>query len=162
MSGSAIAYVAAFAPLSRLWGPGVAVLAAVPVGLAGWLLGVRAGLIAVWAMLPPHLVLFELAEQTEWDWTGVLQDTGWPRVVVLLLIAFCLGFLAGAAVARVDFRRALRRSGVKGSRIRGDGRSASSSQRHLWGAHLANDSRHWAQDARGHWAEGQAVTNDQA
>ena len=87
--GSVLAYVAAFAWLQGVIGPGAAALATVPVAVAGWYFGVAAGLGAALLSVPLNtLLLF---------WFGF---TGWELVVrlddgVSTAIFLIVGVVAG-------------------------------------------------------------------
>src|SRR5439155_5273780 len=58
---AAVAYLLGFAPLYGAWGAGVAALSALPVVAAGFLLGLRAGLIIGLLSLPVNALLMHLA-----------------------------------------------------------------------------------------------------
>ncbi len=83
------AYALAFAPLYRLMGAMVAALAALPVGVMGWLFGMRAGLLAGMLAIPLNVLLLTLVGGAGWD---IL--TKWLAGNVLLV-------LIGTAVGRL-------------------------------------------------------------
>lgn len=78
VAASAVLYALAFLPLHRELGPGVVSLSAVPVALAGWLFGLRAGLLAGAIAFPVDTVLLGVEEGAELDrvvWGGAVAGS---------------------------------------------------------------------------------------
>jgi signal transduction histidine kinase len=80
---AAVAYLLGFAPLYGAWGAGVAALSVLPVVAAGFLLGLRAGLIIGLLSLPVNALLMHLAGQPVWDVLSAEQGPG-PLMVALI------------------------------------------------------------------------------
>ena len=71
-------YVLTFVPLYEELGPGVVSLSVVPVALAGWLFGLRAGLLAGAVAFPLNTVLLGLEDGAELDavvWGGAVAGS---------------------------------------------------------------------------------------
>ena len=78
VAGSAAFYALTFLPLYRELGPGVVSLSVVPVALAGWLFGLRAGLLAGAIAFPVDTVLLGIEEPAELDrvvWGGAVAGS---------------------------------------------------------------------------------------
>jgi signal transduction histidine kinase len=78
-----VAYLLGFAPLYDIWGAGVAALSALPVVMAGFLLGLRAGLIIGLLSLPVNALLLHLAGLPVEDVLSA-EYGSWPMMVVLI------------------------------------------------------------------------------
>ena len=89
--GAAGAYILVFVTLYSRMGPGLAALSGLPVIAAGWLLGLRAGLVAWFLFLPLNTLLFNLVGLSGWD--TVFRNGGGPGTLVTLIIAAVAGRL---------------------------------------------------------------------
>jgi len=87
---AAMVYLLGFAPLYGAWGAGVAALSALPVVAAGFLLGLRAGLIIGILSLPVNALLMHVTGQPVWD---VLSAEHGPGPLTVLLIGAVAGWL---------------------------------------------------------------------
>lgn len=90
-------YVLVFVLLYPHLGSGVATLAVLPVVLAGWLLGARAGLLTGLLSFVLNTLLLNLAGVVGWD--AVLRERGGPGAAAILLIGVTVGWL-GTMVER--------------------------------------------------------------
>jgi PAS domain S-box-containing protein len=75
---SAAFYALTFLPLYELLGPGVVSLSSVPVALAGWLFGLRAGMLAGAIAFPVNTVLLGVEEAAELNsviWGGAVAGS---------------------------------------------------------------------------------------
>ncbi len=63
-----VAYLLLFAPLEHAWGSVTEALSVVPVVMAGWLFGLRAGVGVALLGLPVNAALFHLVESMDWAW----------------------------------------------------------------------------------------------
>lgn len=73
IGATAVLYALTFGPLYDELGPGVVSLSVVPVALAGWLFGLRAGLLAGAVAFPLNTVLLGLEDGANLDsvvWEG--------------------------------------------------------------------------------------------
>lgn len=86
--GAAAVYALAFGPIYRLVGEVVAAFTVIPVALAGWLLGARAGLLAGVAGIFLNVLNFTLVGQVGWE--TVLRR--WPAVLVSLAAGVVAGW----------------------------------------------------------------------
>src|SRR5574341_213022 len=84
------AYALAFILLTPTWGLSVAALAAAPIMAAGWLLGLRAGLVAGGLVFVLNVLLFRLVGRL--TWAVVVQSL--PGHFALLLIGAGVGYLS--------------------------------------------------------------------
>jgi PAS domain S-box-containing protein/putative nucleotidyltransferase with HDIG domain len=84
-------YGLAFLPLSGLFGSSAAALAAIPVLVAGWLLGTSGGLLAGVLSIPLNTVLLNLAGYPGWD--VIIRQGGGPGTLALMLIGLGVGRL---------------------------------------------------------------------
>lgn len=77
VAASAIFYALTFLPLYRTLGPGVVSLSAVPVALAGWLFGLRAGMMAGALAFPINTVLLGIdpASINQVIWGGAVAGS---------------------------------------------------------------------------------------
>ena len=90
--GTATAYELAFASLHQMAGDGVAVFTVIPVAMAGWLLGARAGLVAGLLGSTLNIMNFTLVGKIGWE----VVISWWPSV----LASLALGVMAGWAGER--------------------------------------------------------------
>ena len=90
--GTATAYELAFASLHQMAGDGVAVFTVIPVAVAGWLLGARAGLVAGLLGSTLNIMNFTLVGKIGWE----VVIGRWPAV----LASLALGVMAGWAGER--------------------------------------------------------------
>ncbi len=102
-----LAFAAAFPPLYALAGASVGALAALPVAVAAWTRGVRAGLLLALLTIPLNTLLLNLVGQPGWG--ALLHAGGVPGTVALLAIGAAIGRLrdlTAAARAREEERAA--------------------------------------------------------
>ncbi len=90
--GTVTAYELAFASLHQLVGDGMAVFTVIPVAVAGWLLGARAGLVAGLLGSTLNIMNFTLVGENGWE----VVISWWPSV----LASLALGVMAGWAGER--------------------------------------------------------------
>ncbi|MFQ5595055.1 MAG: PAS domain S-box protein, partial [Anaerolineae bacterium] len=89
--GPWLAYALAFAPLHRVMGAGAGALAAIPVVVVAWLMGIGGALLAAVLVVLLNTVLFNLAGLHGWD--AILQAGGGPGTIALVLIGLGVGRL---------------------------------------------------------------------
>ena len=87
--GVAGAYIPIFLTLYSRMGLGLAALSGLPVIAAGWLFGVRAGLVAWLLLLPINALLFYLVGLPGWE--TVFGNRGAPGTVATLIIVAVAG-----------------------------------------------------------------------
>ena len=88
--GSAAMYVVVFVLLRR-YGPQMATLSLLPVALAGWLFGMRIGLLAGLLVIPLNTVLLNLVGVSGWD--ALIQAGGAPGATIVVLGGAMVGRL---------------------------------------------------------------------
>ena len=86
-------YVLAFFALNHPMGPAVVALALLPVAIAGWLQGMRGGLLAAALCLPLNVLLLNSAGMP--GWTVMIGTAGGASGTILL-------FIAGGIVGRMS------------------------------------------------------------
>ncbi|MFQ5854662.1 MAG: HD domain-containing phosphohydrolase [Anaerolineae bacterium] len=85
-----VAYVLAFVLLYRAQGPEVTALCLLPVAVAGWLFGMRAGLLAGLLSFPLNTLLLDLVGEPGWD---TMIRHGAPGSAAAVLIGVVVGRL---------------------------------------------------------------------
>jgi len=80
-----VAYISLYGSL----GAGIAALAALPVAVAGWALGLRGGILAGLIAFPMNTLLMNLVGETGWD--TVIRSGGTAGSVVIVIIGGTLG-----------------------------------------------------------------------
>lgn len=91
LSAMTLAYAAVFVALYPVVGSGVAAVATLPVGIVGWLSGLRGGLLAGFLSLPANTLLLNLTGVTGLD--AVFQEGGGMGAFVLVLVGAGVGRL---------------------------------------------------------------------
>jgi signal transduction histidine kinase len=86
-----LAYTLLFFALNPRFGAAMISLSFLPVGAAGWLLGLRMGVLVAIAMLPLHVLLLNIVGSEGWQ-TAVYR--GWSGHIVLILMGASLGWLS--------------------------------------------------------------------
>lgn len=89
--GAMVAYALAFLPLYDLMGLPVSILAGLPVILAGWLLGLRAGLLATLCILVELTILHNIVGHSGCD--AAIRDGGGMGIVLTAIISIVVGRL---------------------------------------------------------------------
>ncbi|RME47614.1 MAG: PAS domain S-box protein, partial [Chloroflexi bacterium] len=89
--GTVAIYTAIFFPLYHVMDGGAAALSVIPVAAAGWLFGLRAGVLAGVLAFLFNTLLLNLAGQPGWD--AVIRAGGVPGSAALLLIGAVVGRL---------------------------------------------------------------------
>jgi PAS domain S-box-containing protein len=109
--GAMVAYELAFLPLYPLLGASTAALAALPVLVSAWSLGLRAGVLAGLFAFPLNTLLFNLVGLSGWD--VILRHKGGPGMIALVVI--------GAVVGRLhDLSERMRRELIARKRAEGE------------------------------------------
>jgi PAS domain S-box-containing protein/putative nucleotidyltransferase with HDIG domain len=88
--GVLVAYALAYLPLRAQAGIAAGLLAILPVGLAGWSLGPRGGLLAGLFVLPLHTLLVNLAGYPGWD--VVLRETKGLGPLATIAVGVAVGY----------------------------------------------------------------------
>jgi signal transduction histidine kinase len=84
-------YTALFLTFYSRFGPALISLSFLPVVTAGWLLGLRLGVLVAAAILPLHILLFNLVGNNGWQ---IVINRGWSGHLVLILMGASVGWLS--------------------------------------------------------------------
>ena len=88
---SFVAYSLVIVPLYLGFGGGIGILAAIPVALAGWLLGVKGALLFGLLVIPLHTLLLNLLGQTGWD--VITHKNGEALHVTILIVGLVVALV---------------------------------------------------------------------
>jgi len=91
-----VAYLLLFAPLEHAWGAAAEALSVVPVVVAAWLFGLRAGVGVALLGLPLNAALFHLVEARGWS-SAIMQAAG-PGLVASVATGAGVGWLRDRGV----------------------------------------------------------------
>jgi putative methionine-R-sulfoxide reductase with GAF domain len=91
MCGATVGYLLLFWLCFAIFAAGAAALAVLPVALAGWLLGRRAGFIAGLLSIPLNTLLLNLAGIHGWD--AIIRTGGGPGTMMLLVMGVGVGWV---------------------------------------------------------------------
>jgi PAS domain-containing protein len=91
--GVTLLYALAFGVLRSLFRFGATPLAVLPVAVAGWLLGLRGGVIAGLSLILLNLALLALTGQSRDEMGVMLIEGGWAGFVALVLMGAVIGWL---------------------------------------------------------------------
>jgi PAS domain S-box-containing protein/putative nucleotidyltransferase with HDIG domain len=88
--GVFVVYALAYLPLRAQAGIAAGLLAMLPVGLAGWSLGLRGGLLAALFVMPLHTLLMNLAGYQGWD--VILRETNGLGALATVSVGVATGY----------------------------------------------------------------------